>query len=130
MKWRIKGSTNSFPSIQMIPRISMIVGVDTLGNVYLSLTQSNSNSQVMEMFFRHLDAKIEKERKNWRKEAVLIIDNAPYHTSGASMKAFERLKLPLMLTGPHSYDASPCELFFAQFKSADINPRHIPMGKR
>ena len=38
MKWRIKGSTNSVPNMQMTPRISLIVGVDTLGNVYLSLT--------------------------------------------------------------------------------------------
>ena len=29
MKWRVKGSTNYVPSIQLIPRISMIIGVDT-----------------------------------------------------------------------------------------------------
>ena len=34
-----------------------------------------------------------------------------------------------MLLGPHSYDTAPCELFFAQFKKVDINPRHIPTGK-
>ena len=44
MKWRLKGTTNSVPILQMQPRISMIVGIDTLGNVYLSLTQGNSNS--------------------------------------------------------------------------------------
>ena len=38
MKWRVKGSTNSVPSIQLVPRISMIVGIDTIGNIYLSLT--------------------------------------------------------------------------------------------
>ena len=82
MKWRVKGTTNSVPSMQVLPRISMIVGLDTLGNVYLSLTQSNSNSQVMDVFFRYLDQKIEKERKGWKKKTVVIIDNAPYHQSG------------------------------------------------
>ena len=108
----------------------MIVAVDTLGNIYFSLTQSNSNSQIMEMFFRYLDKKLEKERPGWRKSTVVILDNAPYHNSKATLKTFEDLNLPIMFTGPHSYDASPCELFFAQFKSVDINPRHLPMGKK
>ena len=70
----------------------MIIGVDTLGNIYLSLTQSNSNSQVMDMFFRYLDQKLEKERKNWKKNTVIILDNAPYHNSSATLKTFESLK--------------------------------------
>ena len=52
MKWRPKHSTNSMPIVQLAPRISMLVALDTLGNVYLSLTQSNSNNQIMEIFFR------------------------------------------------------------------------------
>ena len=130
MKWRVKGSTNSVPSIQLVPRISMIVGVDTLGNIYLSLTQSNSNSQIMDIFFRYLDQRLEKERKKWKNNTIIILDNAPYHNSSYTLKTFESLKLPIMFTGPHSYDGSPCELFFAQFKQADINPRHLPMGKK
>ena len=38
MKWREPGSTNSFPTLALSPRISMIVGVDTLGNSFLTLT--------------------------------------------------------------------------------------------
>jgi hypothetical protein len=41
----------------------------------------------------------------------------------------ERLRVPIMMMGPYSYDAAPCELFFAAFKKADINPAHIPLGK-
>ena len=40
------------------------------------------------------------------------------------------LRIPFFFTGPYSYDASPCELWFAHFKRADINPRHIKTGKR
>ena len=43
MKWRPKYSTNSNPVFTVWPRISMIVAIDTLGNVYFTLTQSNSN---------------------------------------------------------------------------------------
>ena len=46
------------------------------------LTQSNSNSSVMDAFFRHLAEKLDRERKGWRKDTIIILDNAPYHTSG------------------------------------------------
>ena len=39
------------------------------------------------------------------------------------------LKMPILFTGTHSYDASPCELWFAHFKKADVNPRHVKTGK-
>ena len=51
MKWRIKGTTNSVGYVQMAPRISMIAGLDTKGEVYLSLVQANSNAKIMEIFF-------------------------------------------------------------------------------
>ena len=85
---------------------------------------------MMDLFFRQLVIKLDKERKGWRSDTVIILDNAPYHTGTASMKSYEGLKLPLLFTGPHSYDAAPCELFFALFKQADINPRHLPFGKK
>ena len=44
MKWRPKGSTNSIPKLSMLPRITMFVGLDTDGELYLSLLQSNSNN--------------------------------------------------------------------------------------
>ena len=47
MKWREHGTTNSVPTVLLSPRISMIVGVDSLGNSYVTLTQCNSNSSVM-----------------------------------------------------------------------------------
>ena len=37
-KWRPKYSTNSNPVFMVWPRISMIIGIDTLGNVYFTLT--------------------------------------------------------------------------------------------
>ena len=44
MKWREKGTSNPNGIAQVVPRISMIVGLDTRGHVYLSLLQSNSNA--------------------------------------------------------------------------------------
>ena len=60
---------------------------------------------------------------------MILLDNAPYHKSKSTLKILEELKIPIIFTGPHSYDAAPCELWFAAFKAADINPRHLPTGK-
>lgn len=51
-KWRAPGTTNSVAQLNMVPRVSMIMGIDTAGMVYISLLQANSNGQVMEIFFR------------------------------------------------------------------------------
>ena len=59
-----------------------------------------------------------------------MMDNAPYHTCMTSMQVYAELKIPILFTGPHSYSASPVELFFAAFKSVDVNPDRLKIGKR
>ena len=65
-KWRPKNSTNSVEMSSMAPRIAMILGIDTLGNAYLSLLQSNTNENIMEIFFKNLVSKLDFERNGWR----------------------------------------------------------------
>ena len=40
------------------------------------------------------------------------------------------LDIPVMLTGPYGYDASPCETLFAHLKLGDLNPDDVQSGKR
>ena len=84
----------------------------------------------MDIFFRDLVRKLDKERKDWRSNTIIILDNAPYHTCPSIMKLFKELDMPVCFTGPHSYDASPCELMFAHFKADDINPNRVPLSKK
>ena len=37
-KWRLPGTTNSLPDKEIKPRISLIVGIDTEGDTYVTLT--------------------------------------------------------------------------------------------
>ena len=37
MKWQVPGTTNSVPKLEIALRITMILGIDTLGNVYVTL---------------------------------------------------------------------------------------------
>ena len=110
--------------------MTMILGLDTLGNVYVTLAQANSNSQMMELYFRSLAYRLDRTRPQWRKDTVIFVDGAKYHQSKEFLAVAAELQLPYMLLGPHSYDAAPCELVFAHFKRADVNPRHLPTGKK
>ena len=58
------------------------------------------------------------------------MDNAPYHSSAETLKTLEELKVPLLMLAPYSYDVAPCELFFAMFKSVDLNPDRLSTTKK
>ena len=79
----------------------MITAMDTLGSVWISLLQVNTNTQVMEMYMTHLMQTLDKQRKNWRSNTIILMDGAPYHTSEVMMEFFEDFQVPIMLTGPH-----------------------------
>jgi hypothetical protein len=66
MKWRENGNTNSVATKQVVPRISMIVALDTKGSIFLTLVQSNSNSKIMEIYLHQLVNKLDEERQGWR----------------------------------------------------------------
>ena len=128
-KWQAPGTTNSVPKLQMVPRVSMICGLDSQGGIYFTLVQSNSNSKVMEIFFHALVKKLDKERPNWREDTIIMLDNATYHKSVTTLKLLQSLQVPTLYTGPHSYTAAPCELLFASYKSVDTNPNRVKTGK-
>ena len=72
---------------------------------------------------------MDQQDKHWRKDTVLIWDNASYHTAGRTKSLLETLKIPLLFLGPYSYDMAPAELLFAKLKSSDLHPGEIKVGK-
>ena len=76
-KRALPNSTNSVAQLQIVPRISMIAALDTNGQVFFSLVQANSNSEVMDIFFNELAKKLDSDRPGWRKTHVILLDNAP-----------------------------------------------------
>ena len=66
MKWRAKDATNSVPMKSVAPRISLIVAFDTLGNMYASFIQANTDGKVMSLFLRQLAYQLDVDRPGWR----------------------------------------------------------------
>ena len=58
-----------------------------------------------------------------------MCDGATYHTCASTLKLLKDLGIPVLFTGPHSYDASPIESWFSALKAVDLNPRGYGMGK-
>ena len=79
MKWQVPGTTNSVSKLEIAPRITMILGMDTLGNIYVTLAQANSNTEMMELYFRALTAQLDIERPACRRDTIIIVDGAKYH---------------------------------------------------
>ena len=84
----------------------------------------------MEIFFRQLVLKLDREKADWRKSTVILLDNASYHQSCTTLKVLEALDVPVLYSGCYSYSTAPCELWFSAFKSCDVNPRKVSTAKR
>ena len=121
-KWQVKGISNSLPLKGVRPRITLIAAVDTHGQKYLSLLQANSNSDIMRIYLENLVEILDIENKSWRKTNVVFWDNASYHSSRSTREVLKRLQIPIMYLGPYGYFQAPCELFFGQLKSQQLNP--------
>ena len=129
MSWAPRGRSNSMPIKQMRPRISIIAALDSTGSVLISLLQCNNNSETMEMFFTYMIRHLDNKQPGWRRDTVILLDNASYHSSTTMMEFFEEFQVPICYTGPHSYAASPIELLFAHLKQGELNPEGLPTGK-
>ena len=75
-KWQRAGQSNSVAAFQLTPRVTMLTAVDTLGNAYIALAQSNSNEQLMSLFWKNLARKLDKERPGWRENTIWTLDGA------------------------------------------------------
>ena len=107
----------------------MIAALDTNGRLYLSLTQVNTDANVMLMFLSRLASVLSAEDPNWRENTVLLLDNAPYHRAKEVKQHLLNLGVKTVLSGQYSYSAAVCESFFAYYKKTDQNPSRAKTGK-
>jgi len=107
---------NSVNTKEVSPRISFIAALSTDGEIYFSLTQVNTDAEVKQLFLTELAATLDLERPLWRKNTIILMDNAGYNKTDEVKQQIQRLKMPVIFSGPYSYDAAPIERFFGYFK--------------
>ena len=128
-KWRQRGEQNTVSYKPLGHRVNMIAAIDTEGELYLSLTQFNTDSDVMLMFLSRLAELLTKERGDWRQDTYWLLDNAPYHRSREVRQHLLKLGVKVILSGQYAYDAAPVERFFAYYKRELQNPERLKTGK-
>ena len=130
MIWSSPTGPATYTSKSVAPRLSLIAALDTEGNVHYSLTQANTDSDIMMLFLRHLERQLDSERPGWRDNTVLLMDGAKYHLSEEMKVYFRKMDLKVIFTGPYSFTAAPIEMLFSALKRGEINPERLPTGKR
>ena len=80
-------------------KVNMIAGIDTDGRLYLSLTQQNTDSDVMLMFLSRLANLLSQEDKDWRDDTYWLLDNAAYHRSKEVRQCLIKLGVKTILLG-------------------------------
>ena len=117
--WCPKNAPCTITDKFMSPRLALIAALDTDGNIYFSLTHSNTDtdSDVMILFLLGLVNKLNQETPDWISKSLLLLDNAKYHTSEETRSALKKLQVPVIYSGPYSYSSAPIELLFAGLKT-------------
>ena len=128
--WHPKAEVCSVPMQTVSPRLSLIAAMDTDGRVWFALTQANTDSDVMLLYFTHLLRLLDQDTPTWRDDTIFLLDGARYHTSPETKEHLRRLGLKVIYTAPYSYASSPIEKLFGALKLGELNPSREPTGKK
>ena len=79
--WAPTDAAGTFTDKQVAPRISLIAALDTEGKIWFSLTQANTDTDVMTTFLRYLVRELDRESPGWQDTTTILLDNAAWHTN-------------------------------------------------
>ena len=82
------------------------------------------------LFLTELALVLDRERPLWRKDTLILMDNARYNLKDDIKAQIQRLKMPVIHSGPYSYDAAPVERYFGYYKQGKVMPEADPSGKK
>ena len=111
-------------------RIALIAALDTEGRIYYSLTQANTDQNVMMVFLQYLLDQLDLERPSWKDDTVLLLDGARYHTGSQVREYLRKLEVQVIWSGPYSYSTAPIEMVFGALKFGEINLDKKSTGKK
>ena len=128
--WAPVDSNCTFTDKQVAPRISLILAHDTDGRMWFALTQANTDTDIMTTFLRYMVQRLDQETPGWQENSVILLDNAKWHSNQQMKLRLNRMNLPIIYSAPYCYSTAPVELVFAALKFGDLNPHHLPTGKK
>ena len=76
----------------------------------------------MILFMHYLEKKVIGQSERSKDDVLFLFDGAPYHYDTLFKSYMLRKGLHFIFSGPHSYDAAPCEKVFALTKQGALLP--------
>ena len=128
--WVPSGAPSTFREKQVAPRVSLILVLDTDGRLWFSLTQVNTDADVMTLFLRYLARRLDRETPGWQETSYILLDNAAWHASDVMKQRLAKMRMPIIYSGPYAYTTAPAEAAFGAIKLGDLNPNRLPTGKK
>ena len=107
----------------------MMVAVDNFGDAYVSLLQTNNNQYSFAEFVRELVKMLDSDRPGWRDDTIWLVDGAKMHTTELVKQIYQKLKVPIMVAPPYSWNLVATETWHSLFKSGELNPTGMAMTK-
>jgi hypothetical protein len=96
--------------------MGMILAVSSTGRVLCTYVKGSNNQTTLMMFMNSMVGILDSEDANWRERTAFVLDNSTYHQGKGFKEYMEKLRVPLIFTGPYSFDGSPVERIFAFVK--------------
>ena len=73
-RWKGRGMLNTASDKVFSQRINIIAAIASDGDMWVTLTTCNTNSEVMMLFITRLACELTKQRKDWRNDTVFLLD--------------------------------------------------------
>jgi hypothetical protein len=102
--------------------VNIIAAISSNGGLYYTVNRGKTNSWTFLLYIVKLVEHLDSSDPDWRKNTIIMLDNASYHRSTFTKAKLEALKVPIMYMGPYHFRLAPVELFFSFIKGKDLNP--------
>ena len=97
-------------------KYNVIAATSSLGLVWYTVNHGNNTSLTVWNFILALSLKLQEDDPLWRSRTIFYLDNATYHRSNYLMDKFTQFQVPVLYSGPYSYDSATVEKVFASIK--------------
>jgi hypothetical protein len=99
--WSPYGRRTFASHSQRLFSLNIIAAMSSEGKVFFTVNRGRTRSSTFCLFLAKLAAHLDKETPSWRSNAIVLIDNAPYHRSKETREFIARTRVPLMYLGPY-----------------------------
>ena len=92
------------------------------GELFYAVNHGNNNRYTIWNFVLSLALQLAAKDLEWRDHFVIQLDNVPFHHSHYFLEKVKTFGVPILFSGPYSYDGAAVEKAFACIKAHDLNP--------